>query len=582
MPTAVWRALALACTAFALAVVLGDAVDWQQYTNEHVEIVSTVAGGYTTLAGVIGQPQDTGGLKAGDRVEPRGRAWSARDTLSAWPAGTVQYWNVERGTHRFHTQTIVTPPTPDDVVFAEIINAMRFAMLVVALVVALRRPDAAEARALATFLICFGVGAYTVPAWLPDPVLAVAGPLRNAVVVLGLGYATLFASVFPRPAERGVRSIIRRSAIPVSAVFAALIFGLSIVNPSALLPQSTLARVSEIAGNAPYVLLAAMVLAFAIGALSARGPDRQRVFWASGSVLAGFSGVIVFVVILLTVHQVPDWLRYIQLTLILTPIGLAYTILRHRTIDIGFVISRAIVLTTVSFIVIAIFGLLERALGKLFIDASHVESRSVEIALALGLGFSLRSLHARIEAVVDRLFFRRRRQALSELRAFAADVYFITDPDVALERTVEVVARCTDAANVALFLIADGVFGRASAVEPGDFPSEAGENDPLFVRLRASRKTELLRGLGSALEADVAFPMFVRGTLVGTLVLAPKRSGETYDPEETALLADLAQRVALALDALQTVALRRELELLAATGQAAGSPLATGGPGRAL
>jgi GAF domain-containing protein len=77
--------------------------------------------------------------------------------------------------------------------------------------------------------------------------------------------------------------------------------------------------------------------------------------------------------------------------------------------------------------------------------------------------------------------------------------------------------------------------------------------------LRASRRPELLRGLGSAIDAEIAFPMFVRGTLVGALVLAPKRSGEAYDPEETTLITDLVQRVGLALDALQTLALRREL-----------------------
>ncbi len=64
--------------------------------------------------------------------------------------------------------------------------------------------------------------------------------------------------------------------------------------------------------------------------------------------------------------------------------------------------------------------------------------------------------------------------------------------------------------------------------------------------------------------------MFVRATLVGALVLAAKRSGEAYDPEENALLTELAQRVGLALDALQTLAMRRELEsLMGATGGAA-------------
>jgi hypothetical protein len=228
------------------------------------------------------------------------------------------------------------------------------------------------------------------------------------------------------------------------------------------------------------------------------------------------------------------------------------------------------VLTILSAIVIVAFGLLERALGKLFIDASHIASRSVEIALALGLGFSLRSLHARIEVAIDRVFFRHRQRALATLKAFASDVYFITDPDIALERTVDVAYRCAEAENAALYLIADGVFGCAAAIDPGRLPPEISENDPLFVRMRSTRGAELPREVGSGLDVEIAFPMFVRATLVGALGLAAKRSGEAYDPEEKALLTDLAGRVGLALDALQTAALRRELEtLLTATGGAA-------------
>jgi hypothetical protein len=311
-------------------------------------------------------------------------------------------------------------------------------------------------------------------------------------------------------------------------------------------------------------------VAFWVAGAQSSDRDRQRVYWAAGSIGVGFAGPIAVTVLRLAFGRTESWIDFLALSLIAMPVGMAYTILRHRTIDIGFVISRALVLTILSASIVVAFGLLERALGKIFIDASHIGSRSVEIALALGLGFSLRNLHARIERIIDRIFFRQRQHALAELKTFATDVYFITDPDVALERTVDVVYRCADAGNVALYLIADGVFGCAAAIDAASFPAEVNENDPLFVRMRASRQTELPREVASGLDAEIAFPMFVRATLVGALVLAPKRTGEAYDPEETALLADLAGRVGLALDALQTAAMRRELEsLLGATSGAA-------------
>jgi hypothetical protein len=210
------------------------------------------------------------------------------------------------------------------------------------------------------------------------------------------------------------------------------------------------------------------------------------------------------------------------------------------------------VLTAVSFIVVAAFGLLERALGKLFIDESHIASRTVEIALALGLGFSLRTLHVRVERAVDYLFFRGRQRSLAALRAFQRDVFYIESPDAVIEQTIELVSRHADAAEVR-------IVGEAAATN----------DDPLFVRLRSGRLPVKLRDTSTALHGEYAFPMVVRGTLTGALIVAAKRTGETYDPVERDLLAEIAERAGIALDALQTVAIRRELEeLRAATGGA--------------
>jgi hypothetical protein len=243
-------------------------------------------------------------------------------------------------------------------------------------------------------------------------------------------------------------------------------------------------------------------------------------------------------------------MQFVQVTIVAIPIGLGYTILRHRTIDIGFVISRALVLTVVSFVVVAAFGLIERTIGKLFIDQSHIASRTVEIALALGVGFSFRALHVRVERGIDYLFFRERQRSLAALRAFQRDVFYIEDPGMVVEQTIDLIARHADAAEVRLV-------GEAAATS----------DDPLFVRLRSSRQPVKLRDTATALHGEYAFPMVVRGTLTGALIVAAKRNGETYDPVERDLLTEIAERAGIALDALQTIAIRRELEeLRTATG----------------
>jgi hypothetical protein len=550
MPTGLWRALALAFATFSLIVVLVDTLNWQLNTDEGFSSGNVAADGYATVHDVTGSPADTGGLRPGDRIEPASGSYSDRETFSEWPAGTILHWHVRRGTRAFDTTTTVEPSTPAELGFFAIVQCFRFAMILVAIIVAVRRPDAAEARALVTFMTTVGLAAYITPPWLPDRLLIWAAVLKYPFIMLGLGYATAFACLFPATSGTGVRAIIRRVAVPLAVGAAAFSVATSFAKHTLLhgiLPYQTI--VTAVIQDVLYVLMVMMVVAFAIGAIAARGPDRQRALWASGSVILGFSGVI-FNILAFALNAEAQWMQYLQITIIAIPLGLGYTILRHRTIDIGFVISRALVLTVVSFILVAAFGLIERALGKLFIDESHIASRSVEIALALGLGFSLRTLHVRVERGVDYLFFRGRQQSLAALRAFQRDVFYIEHPDAVEEQTVTLVMRHADAAAVTL--VGEGA---------------ATSDDPLFVRLRSSRQPVKLRDTGTAMLGEYAFPMVVRGTLTGALIVAAKRTGETYDPVERDLLAEIAERAGIALDALHSVAIRRELEeLRSATG----------------
>jgi hypothetical protein len=565
MPTRLWRILALAGMICALYIAVLDVLNPVTFAADNV--VAASIDGRTSerliVTDVTGNTAQNGGLRPGDIVTPQGYGLRWRQNVD--PPGTAHVWLVRRGTqHPFLAKTIVTREPARQLIVDAIVHFVRFAMILMAMLVAFRRPDVAAARALATFLAIVALTMYTGAAWLPDSLYSGWVTIRGPFQTYGISQGLLFATIFPFASSAGVRLWLRRSIIPYTILAAASSFVIdSYITKTGDLPQW--GPLGDLIEWMPIGYFLLMFVAFGVAIRQATGSDRVRVYWAAGSIGVGFLGPIVQTIIIVIFHGSNTLEGLLGLTLVAVPLGLAYTILRHRTVDIGFVISRALVLTILSFVLVAAFGLLERALGKIFIDASHVASRSVEIALALGLGFSLRPLHARIERIVDSIFFRTRRRSLAELKTFADDVYHITDPDVAIERTVSVVGRCSDAENAALYLIADGVFGCAAVIDEALLPSELGENDPLFVRMRASRKPALLRGTESLIEAEIAFPMFVRGTLVGALVLAPKRSGEAYDPEETALITDLVQRVGLALDALQTLALRRELDALAAS-----------------
>jgi GAF domain-containing protein len=71
-------------------------------------------------------------------------------------------------------------------------------------------------------------------------------------------------------------------------------------------------------------------------------------------------------------------------------------------------------------------------------------------------------------------------------------------------------------------------------------------------RLRARPQVLDLHGLDTQLCGDLAFPMTARGQLIGVVVLGSRSSGETYAPDETAAIADLATSLGAALDTFAT------------------------------
>ncbi|MBV8644690.1 MAG: hypothetical protein JO225_12370 [Candidatus Eremiobacteraeota bacterium] len=307
-----------------------------------------------------------------------------------------------------------------------------------------------------------------------------------------------------------------------------------------------------------FAYFGAIGAAFTIANRTATGADKRRVSWVSSSLAIGFSGPFVILILVATRLPFADWFQYLALTLLAIPFGLGYAIVRHRVIDIGFVVNRALVFASLSAIVIVAFASLEWLLGTVLVKVSHVTSQTLEWGLALVLGLSLRPIHGRVEALIDDLFFRARHEAEHALRTFAREVGYITDPRVAVARAhAELVVR-TGACDAAIYVV-DGA--GAVRVDPAETaaPAFVGVDDPALVRLRATRAPTALAGLESALHGERAFPMCVRDAVSGLAVLGAKSNGEAYAPDEIATIEVVVLALGNALDALQTAALRADI-----------------------
>jgi hypothetical protein len=491
-------------------------------------------------------PAYRAGLRTGDLVDlrPLSAADRYRWSVGIWRVGERIDVPVVRadGIHRVAIAAESTPFTWH--LCLAIIGGIW--LLLFAALIAWRRAESAEARTLALLLIAFNLGSSLAPQnWITswaglDAVVGVLGqPLFNTGIALFATYAMLFAR--PPTLLRRILLWLSYATVGTETLYA-IAYGAGVwslaADPTQAWFSGSLSQV--VTGFFPglFPLLCAIATV-----AQARGSERARFAWASASLgllLLGFtvSGALI--------AFDPSFSSSAYVTTedtiyFIAPIGLTYSLLSRRLLDIGFAINRAAVFSGVSIIVVGTFVLAEWAVSAWFSDVSHTTNVVIGAALALALGLSVRAIHSRVDRVLDTLFFRKRHEDEQAIRTFAHEAAYITDAPTLLNRAVATLERHADATFVTLAL--DDRAGRYG---------EVNENDPAIVALRAGRKIVDLHTMQTDLRGEFAYPMNARGRLVGALVIGPKRSGDAYAPDESDAIAQLAHRVGDTLAALSS------------------------------
>jgi hypothetical protein len=418
-------------------------------------------------------------------------------------------------------------------------------VLLFAAIVSWRRPDLPSVRVLALCLLSWEFGLvfqsqnWLTPFPLADAALnAVNGFLYYGGIALLATYTTLFS---------GAGLVWRRALVWL--IYAAAISGA--MQQLLLVVGAWTAHWDVLGGWLSGTAAADAILALpgllsliavVFTAATCSAAERARVTWASlpiGLLFAteAATNVTFSTTVAPGISHVAEIV--VNYAIFIAPLGLAYTVLNRRLLDIGFAVNRAMVYSGVSVLVVGMFVIFEWALGEWLGTASHAANIAISAGFALLLGFSIRAIHKRVDATLDYLFFRKRHEDEKAIREFAHDAGFVTDARVVIERAAEVLRDHADAATVEFAL--DNGSGRYGTVS---------ENDPAIVTLRAQHRTLDLHGMNTQLRGEFAFPMVARGRLLGALVLGPKRSGESYMPDESDAILQLAHGVGTTLDVL--------------------------------
>jgi hypothetical protein len=508
-----------------------------------------------------GGPAALAGLRAGDRIDFNDIAfrerWRLRDAIKGWGglAGEHLRYVAHRGSN-----VIVAVVRPRRVAprwrltWDDWISVVAcFWGLLFAAILASRRPGSVEARLLSIMLFSFFGLNITTGFFAPWPVVEfvihmLSGSLFSAVPAVCL---TILASRAARPLTMTRRVL---AVFAIAGAFANAAFG-----AAWYVGWFALALPVYWAWSEPYstsVALLASLASVIAAAFAARGAERARLLWIGASV----SPIWLYLVLadLVTVinpslyYQVPPYLAIpLSLAFLSFPVAVTYAVLSRRIVDIGYVLNQAAVFSGVSIVVVGLFMLGEWVLGSWFSRVSHMTNLEISAALALGLGFSVRVIHSRVDHVLDRAFFRKRHEDEAAIRSFAEAASAATDPATLERRTKETLETHAGAAFVTL-VMREGT---------GPF-RDVSENDPAIVALQDRHHKALdLHTVSTQLRGEFAYPMIARGQLVGALVLGPKRSGESYAPDEAHAIMQLAREVGAALHNLALAKLLKEHHL---------------------
>lgn len=240
---------------------------------------------------------------------------------------------------------------------------------------------------------------------------------------------------------------------------------------------------------------------------------------------------------------------------VLMPLCIAYAVFRLRVLDVNFVLNRALVYGLLSLAVIAFVSVLDWffsrvvAIGRLAIGA--------ELLVTIAIGFLLDRINHAVERFVESVFFRHRRIAERIMRRAASALPYATEESAIVEGLVQVPVDALELAAAALYRRSasgarfEGVAtSQLTTIAPPGFDA----NDLLVRMLLADESIVWLDELRTHLDPQnaaiytLAVPVTVRHELVSFTLYGAHANGAQLDPDEVALLEDLAREAARAYD----------------------------------
>jgi hypothetical protein len=208
-----------------------------------------------------------------------------------------------------------------------------------------------------------------------------------------------------------------------------------------------------------FVALPLMLLAGAGAVISlfvrfrwARGDERQQIKWFASAAALTLVWILVFGQS--TLRGLPGVIVDLSAFLVIPsiPIATGVAILRYRLYDIDVIINRTLVYATLTAMLVVTYLGGVVALQTLFRALTGQGSQLAVVASTLAIAALFNPLRRRIQAFVDRRFYRSKYDARKTLEAFSAKLRDETDLEALNDDLVGVVAQTVQPAHASVWL----------------------------------------------------------------------------------------------------------------------------------
>ena len=304
----------------------------------------------------------------------------------------------------------------------------------------------------------------------------------------------------------------------------------------------------------------------------ANARERSRIAWASvafvGAAVARAIVIAIFAMINLGVLPNPLVWRLLLALANLFLLLAVYPVLRHRLFDIGFVVNRATLYSTLTLSAFATLAAANWVLQHFFTDRLAFVLQPIA-AMAIGIGyFRVRNW---AQNIIERLLFRDRFAAEERLEATIRGLGFVERSASVDDVLVTEAVGALRLASAALFRLTPAGFERGPSIGwHAEMLAAFPRDDALARAVQANGPIVSLRGVDwrpAALPPPPEEPVFAlgilrRGLLVAIMLYGRHANGTEVEPEEFMLLRRLGAAAALAYETAEVVALRERIQVL--------------------